>query len=277
MLEALILQHITTNTSRKLNAQAGKLLATSSPIAATPGSTNELSPPGGDNESTISSSSTNNNNNNANTSPSTMETNSFLQSFLKLQSDLEKIHTLWPSSQNILLHPEISFLTSSSSHSTSTTLESHNGRMYSRNGDHSEKHEEDLLDLVLRKGRMAYDYEPTKLDDIVMPDLPRDEVDEEGKGERMADAQGGDNDVDADGEIDPTIPSSSTINAKTSPSNGPKSPEDLFKDEENYFRFSWPIIIHHSNSIAHTTSFGRALLFEISHRLGIDYTSPSIV
>ena len=111
------------------------------------------------------------------------------------------------------------------------------------------------MDLVLRKGRMAYDYEPTKLDDIVMPNLPRD-----------------DDAVDAAASNQHDI----TAAVDQKGSAGPQSPEDLFKDEENYFRFSWPVIMHHRNAVAHTASFGRALVFEAANRLGVDYTPPNI-
>jgi hypothetical protein len=246
MLEALILQHLTTNSSRHLNAQASRLLGT---ISSTNGhgsangcspAANGLSPPGNDNESTISSSSCSNSSHHHNTAP---ETSNFLQSFLKLQGDLERIHTLWPASQDILLHPENSQLPSASA---------------SYSGTSSRRNEEDLLNLVLRKGRMAYDYEPTKLDDIVMPNLPRD-----GEADSF------------DGTTNVTAAADENTNHNRG-SAGPQSPEDLFKDEENYFRFSWPVIMHHRNAVAHTASFGRALVFEAAIRLGVDYTPPNI-
>lgn len=301
MLEALILQHLTTNSSRQLNSQANRLLSSNITSTCSNSSTTGLSPAegaggpnsagatnGGDNESIISTTS-------SATSP--QETNHFLQNFLKLQGDLERIHTLWPASQNILLHPDQSALTSSYSTAQHSNGDGHasgsgTGRLNARD-------EEDILSLVLRKGRMAYDYEPTKLDDIVMPNLPRDEEDQE--EETNFDAN--DDSMDAEGEIDTDIPETNNINTKSNTSThltttsktsnissnnnncsngnggnaGPKSPEDLFKDEENYFRFSWPIIIHHRNAIAHTTSFGRALIFEMASRLGVDYTSPDIL
>ncbi|KAK9900174.1 hypothetical protein P389DRAFT_165360 [Cystobasidium minutum MCA 4210] len=298
MLEALILQHLTTNSSRQLNSQASRLLSSNnltstcsnssatglSPAEGVGGGTGATPNGGGDNESIISNTSSSNN-------ASNPETNNFLQSFLKLQSDLEKIHTLWPASQDILLHPEQSALPSSLGGRARLDSNDHRGGSdLHAQSSLSSRQEEDILSLVLRKGRMAYDYEPTKLDDIVMPNLPKDgDEDEE-------EFHGGENDdsMDAEGEVDPTVPQPSTSTASTvnqsqmrksrnsaSSSNnggaGPKSPEDLFKDEENYFRFSWPIIIHHRNAIAHTTSFGRALVFEMANRLGVDYTPPDIM
>lgn len=245
MLEALILQHLTTNSSRHLNSQANRLLGAIN--SSSGNSTMGLSPPGGDNESTISSdvSSTGG----ASTISSSPETSNFLQSFLKLQSDLEKIHTLWPTSQNILLHPEQSSVRGNNHHQSKTSSDSPNSS--------SSSTADDILSIVIRKGKMAYDLEPTKLDDFVIPNLPRDGIDVHG-------TFGFDDLNHNDASMTTTI------------GNGPKSPEDLFKDEENYFRFSWPVVLHHRNAVAHTTSFGRALLYEISERLRIDYKSPDI-
>lgn len=312
MLEALILQHLTTNASRQLNSQASRLLGTLPNIStstASSSSTTGLSPPENlplnDNESIISNASSSNNN-------GMVETNNFLHSFLKMQADLEKIHTLWPCSQNILLHPEQSALTSASLSSSSTSSNDASGRSIAVNGTSTRRDEEDLLSMVLRKGRMAYDYEPTKLDDIVIPNLPKeegqdlfddeDEEEEDAEGEAEMSRDNDPDNIDAEGEsVEPSttlsIPTSTGLNNSTSkrkssnasknssgtsqggraPSPSPKSPEDLFKDEENYFRFSWPIIIHHRNSIAHTSSFGRALIFEMASRLGIDYIMPDIL
>jgi hypothetical protein len=130
---------------------------------------------------------------------------------MKMQLDLEKIHSLWPASQAVLLRSELA-------------------RLPTNDG-------EDVLHKVLRKGKMAYEVEPTTIDDIVIPSLPKDDF--------------------ADG-------------------NGPKSPEDLFKDEENYFHFAWPMVLHAQNTVAHATSFGRALITEISERLDIGYKPESL-
>ena len=128
-----------------------------------------------------------------------------------MQADLEKIHSLWPASQAVLLRSELARSSSSDS--------------------------EDVLHKVLRKGKMAYETEPTTIEDSVIPSLPKDEF--------------------ADG-------------------NGPKSPEDLFKDEENYFSFAWPMVLHAQNTVAHASSFGRALITEISDRLDIGYKPESL-
>ena len=202
MLEALILQHLATHASRNLNAQASRILTTAP---------NEPSPPTGESDSTrrqTPSSASAGSSSHAQVLP---QTEQFLQSYMKMQIDLEKIHSLWPISQAVLSSPE-----SIRPKSDSTNME-------------------DILTCVLRKGKMAFDIEPTKLDDIVIPDLLKPE----NKGVLAG-------------------------------------PEDLFKDEENYYHFAWPIVLHSQNAVAHATSFGRALLSEISERLDIGYTVPSI-
>lgn len=195
MLEALILQHLTTNTSRHLNTQASRILSSNGP-----------SPPGGDNESVGGQSSMSG----GSSGSTSAAPDTFLQSYMKMQADLEKIHSLWPASQTVLLRSDLA-----------------------RPASGLAADGEDVLHKVLRKGKMAYDTEPTSIEDIVIPSLPKDHF--------------------ADGK-------------------GPKSPEDLFKDEENYFSFAWPMVLHAQNTVAHATSFGRALITEISERLDIGYT-----
>lgn len=209
MLEALILQHLTTNLSRNLHSQASRLLAASA---------SALSPPGGDADSAgrhtpLSTSGSSSTSDKTSSPPS----DAFLQNFMKLQNDLEKIHAQWPASQAVLLSSSADDLMSTGRISPKRSID------------------EDILARVLRKGKMAYDIEPTKLDDIVIPTIPK------------------------------------------LPENGqPVGPEDLFKDEENYYHFSWPIVLHHQNSVAHATCFGRALLSEISERLNLDYQAVQL-
>ena len=204
MLEAIILQHLTTNTSRYLGAQASRLLA-SAPAGGTPTShaQNGPSPPGGDNESVGGQSSISSNASAASHPPP----DDFLKSYMRLQSDLEKIHSLWPASQSTLLRPAAS------------------------SGSSAPNGGEDVLSRVLRKGRVAYITEPTKIEDVVIPSLPAD-------------------------------PNEAV---------GAASPEDLFKDEENYYSFAWPMVLHSQNTVTHATSFGRALIQELSERLGLDF------
>ena len=200
MLEALILQHLTTHISRNLNAQASRLLS---------GHPNGHSPHVGESDSTgrhtPSSAS------GASITQPSLHVDQFLQSYMKMQADLEKIHSYWPKSQATLSPPD-TFLSKS-----------------------GESDEEDLLALAIRKGKMAYETVPTKSDDIVIPSLPKSQTDRHLAG-----------------------------------------PEDLFKDEENYYYFAWPVVLHSQNAVAHATSFGRALLYEIGERLDIRHKSMPI-
>lgn len=231
MLEALILQHLTTHNSRNLNAQATRLVHSAA-------NNNGLSPPGGDNDSSghTPSSASGASSSAVHASP---QTEDFLQRYMRMQGDLEKIHTLWPTSQSVLLSKA-----DPTSRGTGLTHLHHAGSASSSYSPPVPSHapgqlEEDVLAKVLKKGSMAYDTEPIAPEDIVVPNLPT-----------RAGTEGEESQI--------------------------KSPEDLFKDEENYFQFAWPIILHHQNSTAHAASFGRALIYEASDRLNIGYTPVSI-
>lgn len=142
MVEALILQHVNTQVSRNLHAQAGRMLSV--------GPTSGVSPPGGDSESNTSGQS-------SHSAIPHATTETFLQNYLKMQGELEKIHSLWPSSQGVLLAGN-SFETSPRNSPDGRAATNATG--------------EDMLVAALRKSRFAHKAVSVRMEDMVMPSLP---------------------------------------------------------------------------------------------------------
>lgn len=218
MVEALILQHTSHNLSRQLLSQTRGLMILNGPTAPS-----GPSPPTGDTDS-IASSHLMNQPTSSNTTSNIPrdQADNFFKQYIRMQGEMERVHTLWPASQTVLMH-------NGAGPAESAAV----SRTYSvQHTDPST--EEDILSRTLRRGRMSHTREATTIDTLVLPSLPHAEDD------------------------------------------AIRSPEDLFKDEEYYYQFAWPVVLHHQNTIAHAASFGRALLFEASERLAVGYT-PGVI
>lgn len=218
----MILSHLCIYTSRQMNNQASRLLAigANGPSPPAAGSTSSVN----GNEANERAGTPSSHSTGSATGYPAQQTEHFLQAFLKLQADQEKVNTLWPLSQNVLLH---------SSHIANPS------------------EEDELFSRIIRRSQSSLTSTtssstssitgPARHDEIPLPSLPCN------------------NDSQSTNGIE-----------------GPKSPEDLFKDEECYYRFAWPMVVNHRNSIAHAASLGRAIVKEVSERWSLGYREPGI-